>query len=438
MRCGRRRLRRLSRPSSHAAATSHRGDVLLAAPASSYRISAYLEAARRLGVSLLVVSEGEHALLPAGSAGIRVDFEQAERAFEKVIDALHGHRPRAVLASDDATVEFASRLAASLGLPHNPPEAARISRRKDLARCVQRDAGLPVPDFRTIDLRRPVTPQIEGLPYPCVVKPLAMSGSRGVIRADDPLELHGVIERVRAIVAGCRHADERETLLVERFLPGVEAALEGMLDGGRLRVLALFDKPDPLDGPFFEETYYVTPSRLAPAVRDRVARRVAECCAAYGLVQGPVHAEVRVHEGEAWLLEVAARTIGGECARLLSFGTGCSLEELVLRQALGLDIAQTEMRGAAGVLMLPTPRAGVLRRVEGVMQAQALRGVDEVSIAVREGYRLEPLPEGNTYLGFVFASGDDPAEVEMTLRRAHAYLEVVIAPLFPVTAQPRV
>ena len=169
-----------------------------------------------------------------------------------------------------------------------------------------------------------------------------------------------------------------------------------------------------------------------------VARRVAECCAAYGLEQGPVHAEVRVHEGEAWLLEVAARTIGGECARLLSFGTGCSLEELVLRQALGLDIAQTEMRGAAGVLMLPTPRAGVLRRVEGVMQAQALRGVDEVSIAVREGYRLEPLPEGNTYLGFVFASGDDPAEVEMTLRRAHAYLEVVIAPLFPVTAQPRV
>ena len=224
-------------------------------------------------------------------------------------------------------------------------------------------------------------------------------------------------------------AEEADAVLVEGFIAGAEVALEGMLDDGRLRVLAVFDKPEPLDGPFFEESYYVTPSRLPVHLQATVALRVAECCAAYGLRQGPVHAELRLHGGDAWPLEVAARTIGGECARLLTFGTGCGLEELVLRQALGESVAENAATGAAGVLMLPTTRAGILRRVEGVLEAQRIPGVEEVSIAVREGYRLVPLPEGSSYLGFVFARADTPAAVEQALRLANASIEVVIAPL---------
>lgn len=410
------------------------GPVLLAAPASSYRIGPYLHAARRIGVPMLVVSEGEHALLPAGTRGIRVEFREQESAIATVLDAVREAGVRAVLASDDATVEFASRLGAALALPHNPPASARISRRKDLARLAQRDAGLPVPDFRTVDLEAPLPPQLRGVSYPAVVKPLAMSGSRGVIRADDEARLRAAIERVRPIAAEARDPQERRTLLVESFLPGVEVALEGMLDGGRLQVLALFDKPDPLDGPFFEETYYVTPSRLAPSLQARAAERVEQCCAAYGLVRGPVHAELRMHDGDAWLLEVAARTIGGECARLLAFGSGCGLEELVLRQALGESLSPEPGAGAAGVLMLPVPRAGMLRRIEGVLRAQQVPGIETVSIAVREGHVLVPLPEGASYLGFVFAHADEPAAVETALRQAHACLHVVTAPLLPVSA----
>ena len=408
--------------------------VLLAAPASSYRIVPYLEAARRLGVRMLVVSEGEHALLPAGAGGVRVDFDDVDAAVAAVLDAVAGAGASAVLASDDGTVEFASRVAAALGLPHNPAGAARVSRRKDLARRAQRDAGLPAPGFRVVDLQTPVAPQLAGLGYPAVVKPLAMSGSRGVIRADDEEALLAAVERVRPIAAEARDPEERRALLVEDFIPGTEIALEGMLDDGRLQVLAVFDKPDPLDGPFFEETLYVTPSRQPATLQRRAAERVAQCCAAYGLRRGPVHAELRLHDGDAWPLEVAARTIGGECARLLAFGTGCSLEELVLRQALGEAVEAPPGTDAAGVMMLPTPRAGVLRRVEGVLAAGRVRGVDEVSIAVREGHALVPLPEGSSYLGFVFAHGATPAEVEASLREAHACLRIVTAPLLPVVA----
>lgn len=381
-------------------------------------------------MSLLVVSEGEHALLPYGTRGIRVRFEQPESALHTVLEALRDRSPRAVIASDDATVEFASQLAAALGLAHNPPRSARISRRKDLAREAQHAAGLPVPAFRRIDLTADIRAQLDDTAYPCVVKPLAMSGSRGVIRADDEAALLAAVERVRNIVSRSgAQDDEADSVLVEGFIAGAEVALEGMLENGRLRVLAVFDKPEPLDGPFFEESYYVTPSRLSPVMQATVARRVAECCAAYGLCQGPVHAELRLHGDDAWPLEVAARTIGGECARLLAFGTGCGLEELVLRQALGESVDRGVTTGAAGVLMLPTPRAGILRRVQGVLEAQCIPGVEEVAIAVREGYRLVPLPEGSSYLGFVFARAATPQAVEEALRRANTSLEIVTAPL---------
>ena len=429
--------------------------ILLITPPGSYRVHAYLEAARDLGLEMLVASEGEHSLVPELNGGIRVDLADPAAVVEQVLTA-HCNRPiAAVVATDDATVEIANRAAAALGLAHNAPSAARTTRRKDLARAALAAAGLPVPKVRRVDLRRPIRPQLDGIEFPCVVKPLAMSASRGVIRADDLPGLEAACRRAGAIAAGASAgasagamasataaavtgtaagAEERHTLLVESFVPGPEIALEGMLASGELSMLAIFDKPDPLDGPFFEETIYVTPSRLPRSVQALAAERVREGCAAYGLTEGPVHAELRIHDGDAWIIEIAGRTIGGDCARLFTFGAGTGLEHLVLQRALG-RAPDGPLRGdsrAAGVLMIPTPGAGTLRRVEGVMAASRIPGIREVSITVREGYELIPLPEGGTYLGFVFALGDDPAGVEASLRRAQGTIRVIVAPSLAV------
>ena len=450
--------------------------VLLIAPPGSYRVHAYLEAARDLDVDMLVASEGEHSLVPGLTGGIRVDLADTAAVVERAVSAHHERPIAAVVATDDATVEIANRAAAALGLSHNAPSAARVARRKDLARAALAAAGLPVPAARRVDLRRPLGPQLAGVDFPCVVKPLALAASRGVIRADDLPGLDAACRRAGAIAAaaagppdhdftgdggaaGALYGDsagprddgtdggrsdgsesasdrdeERYTLLVESFVPGPEIALEGMLEGGRLEVLAIFDKPDPLDGPFFEETIYVTPSRLPGHVQALAAKRVREGCAAYGLTEGPVHAELRIHDGEAWIIEIAGRTIGGDCARLFTFGSGTSLEHLVLQRALGRSPDAPFHGGgrAAGVLMIPTPGAGTLRRVEGVMAASRIPEIREVSITVREGYELVPLPEGGTYLGFVFALGEDPAGVEASLRRAQEALRVVVAPSLAV------
>ena len=426
-------------------------------PPGSYRVHAYLEAARDLGIEILVASEGEYSLVPGIRDGLRVDLADSEMVIEQVVSA-HRDRPIAgVVATDDATVEVANRAAAAIGLAHNAPSAARITRRKDLARAALAAAGLPVPAIRRVDLRHAIGPQIAGIEFPGVVKPLAMAASRGVIRADDLPGLEAACRRAGAIVSASAgisaqaatgttadlsvavstDADERHTLLVESFVPGPEIALEGMLADGELSVLALFDKPDPLDGPFFEETIYVTPSRLPPPIQSLAAERVREGCAAYGLTEGPVHAELRIHEGDAWIIEIAGRTIGGDCARLFTFGSGTSLEHLVLQRALRrapgvFDVPFRDAGRAAGVLMIPTPGAGTLRRVEGVMAASRIPGIREVSITVREGYELTPLPEGGTYLGFVFALGEDPADVEDSLRRAQETIRVVLAPSLAV------
>ena len=480
--------------------------VLLIAPPGSYRVHAYLEAARDLGIGMLVASEGEHSLVPGIGDGLRVDFSDPDAVIEQVVSAHRDRSVAGVVATDDGTVEIANRAAAALGLAHNAPSAARITRRKDLARAALARAGLPVPAVRRVDLGRPLGSQLAGVEFPCVVKPLALSASRGVIRADDLVGLEAACRRAGAIAATATGAsarvssghigalrsgqcdqdlheaslgarvsrpleqpwasgplragrprsqesrprrsagsnqdlaggptaeEESDTLLVESFVPGPEIALEGMLAGGELSVLAIFDKPDPLDGPFFEETIYVTPSRLPPPVQALAARRVREGCAAYGLTEGPVHAELRLHDGDAWIIEIAGRTIGGDCARLFTFGSGTSLEHLVLRRALGRSPGAPFRGdgGAAGVLMIPTPGAGTLRRVEGVMAANRIAGIREVSITVREGYELTPLPEGGTYLGFVYALGESPAAVEESLRRAQEVIRVVVAPSLAV------
>jgi biotin carboxylase len=296
-----------------------------------------------------------------------------------------------------------------------------------------REAGLSGPEFRTVPLDAPPEVEAARTGYPCVLKPLTLSASRGVIRADGPSDFVEAFERIRAILRdpeiARRKGGAADRLLVERYLPGPEFAVEGLLERGRLRTLALFDKPDPLDGPYFEETIYLTPSRLPSAEAARLEAETAAACAAIGLHEGPVHAELRVTDGDPWIVEIAARTIGGLCSRALRFGAGLSLEALVLRHALGLPVEGLPRESAAsGVMMLPVPSRGVLTEVGGQEAARAVSGIVDLRITIPIGEEVEPLPEGHRYLGFAFARGERPEEVEAALRSAHAALRFEIRP----------
>ncbi|NHZ69753.1 MAG: ATP-grasp domain-containing protein, partial [Thermotogales bacterium] len=305
-------------------------------------------------------------------------------------------------------------------------------RRKDLARAHLALAGCPVPIHCLVDLGKPLQPQMAGLPWPCIIKPLNMSASRGVIRADNEAEFITACQRIKPIIADSRDDFEATHVLVEDYIDGIEAAYEGYLHNGELTTLALFDKPDPLQGPYFEETIYVTPSQLDGTTQALIKQRVAQACSAYGLTTGPVHAEVRVDDRDAWILEVAARTIGGDCARTLDSGNDFNLEELVISLAMGKPVHSKPAEEARGVMMLPIREGGILRRVEGTTAAREVAGIEKVDIIIREGNELVPLPEGNQYPGYIFARGNSSDEVVCALREACSRLNFVVAPVFKI------
>ena len=263
-----------------------------------------------------------------------------------------------------------------------------------------------------------------------MVKPLSLAGSRGVIRADDQEQLAAALREVGAILGGIEFEPDdpaSSQVLVEEYIPGAEFALEGLLVDGKLTVLALFDKPDPLEGPYFEETIYVTPSRLAAAEQAAIAAATEKAALAIGLREGPVHAEARLNDRGPYVIEVAARSIGGLCSDALRFASDVSLETLILRQASRLDLGSLEREPRpAGVMMIPIPRGGILRAVHGRDEAKAVPGVDEVTISIPFGQEVVPLPRGDRYLGFIHARAETPAAVEAALREAHRQLEFVI------------
>jgi biotin carboxylase len=379
-----------------------------------------------------VVVGSEHRQALAGAMGDRalvVDLAHPEAATAAIL-ALHRRTPLdAVVAVDDQGVLIAALASRALGLAHNPPDAVARTRDKAAMRSALARAGVAQPEYRVLaGPDADVAGGAGAVGFPCVVKPVALSASRGVIRADTPAAAVAAAERIRVILQDAGE-DSAGPLLVERFVAGAEVAVEGLLRGGRLEVLAVFDKPDPLDGPYFEETLYVTPSRLPPATVAVVERLVAGAVDAIGLVEGPVHAEVRIDADDApWLLEVAARSIGGLCGRTLRFGAGVSLEEVILRHALGLSLDGLQRRGgAAGVMMLPIAADGTLERVGGRAEALAVPGIEGLDISVPLGRRVQPLPEGDRYLGFLFARADTPEMVEAALRQAHRALDIVIS-----------
>ncbi len=417
--------------------------VLLIATTTGYQTRAFGEAAERLGVELVFATDRCHRLDdPWRDGAIPIRFQNdAESDFLEAVGEVARQRPvDGVLAVGDRPAVFAALACETLGLAGHPSAAARASGNKLETRRRFVAAGLPSPAFSEVLLDGPPD-IIPDLDFPCVVKPLALSGSRGVIRADDPARLDAALDRVRRLLSRADIRERRQPsddrVLVETFVPGLEYAIEGVVEDGTLRVLAVFDKPDPLDGPFFEESIYVTPSDQPAAELRRIEEAVADAVGALGLRHGPVHAECRVNDGGVFVLEVAARPIGGLCARALRFegagGVMLSLEELLLRHALGEPVRgyRRELEASA-VMMIPIPRAGIYRRTDAVDAARAVPGVVDVAMTAKPDQRLEPLPEGASYLGFIFARCARPAEAVTALRQAHARLGVVIDTPIPV------
>lgn len=405
--------------------------VLLLFPALTYRAEAFLTAARRLRLDVTVGSEEESTMARINPSGLlALDFENPDQAARTVAAFARMHPVDAVIPVDERTVVVAAAIAQALALRHNSVQAASAAADKHRMRESLQACRVPEPAFRRCAVDDDAALLGRDVSFPCILKPVVLSGSRGVIRADNKAEFVSAFARLAAILDSpeikSRGAASRQ-ILVEEFIPGKEVAVEGILSGGAFRLLAIFDKPDSLDGPFFEETIYVTPSRLPVAVQQEIAECAARACGALGLTEGPVHAELRINDAGPWVIEVAARSIGGHCSRVLRFRGGRSLEELILQQALGLEIGSLQReQEAAGVMMIPIPRAGVLEKVRGLAEASATQGIDEILITAHPGQRLVPLPEGSRYLGFIFASGAAPDTVEAALREAHHCLEFVM------------
>ena len=409
--------------------------LLLLMTTTTYRASAFLDAARRLQVTVVVGSDQPQALeaLTPGNT-LSLDFFHPEAA-ARTIAAFAATSPLdAVVGVDDETTLTAAMAAEALGLSHNAVASVAAARNKYQMRQLCAAGDVPSPRFACWsieDAPRDVAPQIT---FPCVLKPLFLAASRGVIRADDTGQFVTAFQRLVALLrrpeVAVRGGSLASQILVETFIPGQEVALEGLLTRGQLQVLALFDKPDPLDGPFFEETFYVTPSRLPHAVQAAIVACTVHTAQVLGLREGPVHAELRVNDQGPWMIEVAARSIGGLCSRTLRFDAGLSLEEVIVHHALGHDVTSCARDPyASGVMMLPTPRRGILQHVQGQKEARSVPGIEDLRITVPLGQEVIPLPEGDRYLGFLFARAATPACVEAALRAAYARLSFGITPV---------
>ena len=411
--------------------------ILLLLPTTGYRNNDFLAAAKKLRVEIVADANYCQQLAPSwGLAPIMaLHFDRPVQAADTVLREIGGNLD-AVLAVDDSGVELAALLSERLGLPGNPAHAVRRVRDKLAFRRLLREREFLCPEFHHLPTGEDPRKLFPELKFPVVVKARRLSGSRGVIRADDSEELMRAVNWARAIQSRADRDAQELGLIIEDFIPGREYALEGTLERGELTTLALFDKPDPMDGPYFEETLYITPSRLPEALQDCIHEDVARACRVAGLAAGPVHAEVRVNDQGVWILEVAARSIGGLCGRVLIHFLGMSLEELILRQAVAEPLPIAGEGGAAGVMMMPIPRRGIYHGLEGLAAAQAVPGVTGVAITVQPGEIIAPPPDGASYLGFIFARAASPADAEMALRIAHRQLHFDIRPEYPATVAP--
>ncbi|MEE2708329.1 MAG: ATP-grasp domain-containing protein [Gemmatimonadota bacterium] len=412
--------------------------LMLLMPESTYRAEPFLKAAQELGLEAVVASDRCHVLADYWHVPLALKFRYPDQAVQDIIDYAKANSVQAIIPVDDKTTVIAAKACEALSLPHNAPEAAEAALNKRRMRELLMASDVPCPDFDVFEMSADPAQISNTIAYPCVLKPLLLSASQGVIRADTPAEFIAAFNRICRILQSLplSPADpDAGKILAEAFITGTEIAIEGIISQAKLRVLAVFDKPDPLDGPFFEETIYVTPSRLSEDVLHDVVDATEQAIRAIGLTEGPVHAELRVNDEGPWIVEVAGRSIGGLCSRTLQFGLGISLEELILRHSFGIDINQLGRQDhAAGVMMLPVPEGGILTSVSGIDQAEQVTGIEAVVITAKPGEILVPLPEGSSYPGFIHARGETPELVEQALRTAHGTLEFRLTEPLPLAA----
>ena len=399
--------------------------ILLLVPNATYRAGAFVSAAKKLPYEVTIASEDPSSLselLPDDL--IAMDFSDAGACVSTAQALAARHEVSAVIAVDDQVTYAAACVAEALGLPGNPPFAVAATRDKLLTRKRLQAGGVEQPGFLEYELAAEALPDVR---FPCVVKPRAMSASRGVTRADDPGQLQDALQRVRTLLASEPRATENESVLIEDYVPGWEVAVEGIVSGGRLDIFTIFDKPDPLEGPHFAESIYVTPTRLDARQEQAVHELTQRAVQAIGLENGPIHAEVRGDGRQLWFIEIAARSIGGYCSKVLRFDGRLSLEDVIVAHALSPGAAPPNREAqAAGVLMMQAPVAGRFVTMEGAERVRALAGVEELIVSAHAGQIVKPLPEGFLYVGFVFARGDRPDAVESTLRLARETLAPVI------------
>ena len=407
--------------------------LLLISHHNSYRIAPYIKAAKNLNLDVTIASQGKHSLVSEVANGLHIDFDNFDAAIDKIVSENQIRPFSGILGSDDQTVELAAHAAKILNLPHNPPQAAQYSYRKDLARAQLTLAGCPIPIHCLLDLNLPLKKQMAGLPWPCVLKPLSMSASRGVIRANNQDEFISACQRIRPILATAKGDFEQTHVLIEDYIDGFEIAYEGYLRNGGLNTITIFDKPDPLTGPYFAETIYVTPSSLSSKLQQTVKNVIQQACKAYGLTTGAVHAECRIdNANKIWILEIASRTIGGDCARMLD-SENFSIEELAILLAINQPVEGGIMDQARGVMMIPITKKGLLKRVEGLLDANKVKYIDKIDIIINQGHELVPLPEGNQYLGYIFASAETIEQVTAAIREAYSHLNFITSPVFKIT-----
>jgi len=401
------------------------GFLLLIAPAKSYRISPYLKAAHALNLKTLIVSNSRYSLMSEIAQGVTVDFTDRRQAETIILESIRDLDIKCVLATDDSCVSLSNQIAKTLNLAHNQSSATLLTHRKDLARKAAQMFGCNTPKYQVLELQH-FKQYSSSVTYPVVVKPLCLSASKGVIRADNEQQFDAACETIDFILSESDVTGyERNHVLVEGYLDGPEFAVDGILINGNFHLLAIFDKPEPLIGPYFEETYYLTPSQLTESNQLALIESVIQYCNAYGLAHGPIHAEARITKDGIFLIELAARTIGGQCGQLIEFSLQQKLEEIVIQGLCGIRPNLLENSLSAGVLMIPVKKPGILKRIEGLTAAMQVEFVKDIEIHIHEGYELVPLPEGSSYLGFIFAQAPTYKQTFDALKKAHQMLNFV-------------
>ena len=398
-------------------------EIILIVPPHTYRTEAYLSAAKKLGIGAICALDPSYGVPEPVENYLAITVDNPVCSAGVLLNYARTNPVKAVVSIDDGGGEIAALTSEALGFPHNPVQAINAANNKHCMRVLLERASVPSPSFSLHRICEDPRRISGALRYPVVVKPLYLSGSRGVIRANDPDEFIAAFHRLSALLKQPGTGPEPKSLLIEEYIPGVEVSLEGVLADGKLQVLALYDKPDPMEGPYFEETIFITPSRLPADVQDRILNVGQLALEAVGLRVGPVQVELRVNDNGPWIVEFAARTMGGHCSRALPFEDALTLEELVLSQACGLDTKRfVPAPGAHGVMMIPIPGEGIYRGVQGVKEAESVAGVSGVMVTIPTDSMVAPLPEGDKYVGFIFANGDSPDIVEKALREAHSRL----------------